>query len=82
MESHESMFVDQRPFILTIMTLATNLLHLALPKDPFRGFLYYAVKPFFTNLAPGTRLLVFHLAQRFSAKKLYSQGSVSVAIHF
>jgi hypothetical protein len=38
MESNESMFVDQLPFIVTIMALAINLLHLALPKDPFRGF--------------------------------------------
>jgi hypothetical protein len=43
------MFLDQLPFIVTIMALAIDLLHLALPKDPFRGFFYYAVNPFFTN---------------------------------
>ena len=58
MESNESMFVDQLPFIVTIMTLAINLLRLALSKDRFRGFLDYAVEPFLTNLVPGTRLLV------------------------
>ena len=50
MESNEPMFVDQLPFIVTIMTVAINLLRLALPKDPFREFLYYAVRPFPTNL--------------------------------
>ena len=43
------MFLDQLPFIVTIMALAIDLLHLALPKDPFRGFFYYAVNPFFTK---------------------------------
>jgi len=42
------------------MALAINLLHLTLPKGPFRGFYYYAVKLFFTNSpeAAGTRLSV------------------------
>jgi hypothetical protein len=35
MESNESMFVDQRPFTVTIITWAINLLHLAFPKRPF-----------------------------------------------
>ena len=34
MESNESRFVDQLPFTVTIITLAINLLHLALPKRP------------------------------------------------
>ena len=66
MESNESMFVDQRPFILTIITLAINLLHLALPKDQFRECLYYAVKAFF-KCGSGNAFISFYLAQRFSA---------------
>jgi hypothetical protein len=53
-ESNESMFVDELPFRITIVVLAINLLRLTLPKGPFRGFYYYAVKPFFTN-ASGSR---------------------------
>jgi hypothetical protein len=56
MESSESMFVDQLRVIVTIM--AINLLQLGLPKDPFRGFYYYAVEPSFTN-APGNRRNTF-----------------------
>jgi hypothetical protein len=57
-ESNEPMFVDQLPSIITNMALAINLLHLTLPKGPFRGFYYYAVKPFFTN-APGSHRNAF-----------------------
>jgi hypothetical protein len=31
----KSMVIDQLPFIVAIMALAINLLHFALPKDPF-----------------------------------------------
>ena len=72
MKSNESMLADQLPFIVTIMALAINLLHLALPKDPFRGFFYYAVKPCFTNRS-GDAFLTYHLAHLFWKKALRSR---------
>jgi hypothetical protein len=70
------MSVDQLPFIITIMALAINLLHLTLPKGPFRGFYYYAVKPFFQTLQEANRLLVSESAMLKVTKKGSSLFSV------
>jgi len=53
------MSIDQLSFVIAITALAISLpLFLHFQKNPFRGFYYYAVEPFFTN-APGSGMTAF-----------------------